>query len=719
MAITSRKITTYADNIVDLADRPNEDGISADQLKAIFDGRGDKEIKDSINGIVDDLVATTDGASGADQIGSTALKVGGAETVQSQLEETLANVEAHKANTTNPHVVTKLQVGLGNADDTSDINKPVSTAHQAALNLKADLASPTFTGVPKAPTAITGDNSDQIATNKFVLANMASAGLADMSKTMYDPNSKLSDAFNTDNHSGGLTNTVFTIADKQKLDTPAISDAVDIVYDNVASGLTSIEVQGAVDELSERTQEACIVTVSTDDVQAVNGQIITLTNVSEATTKTYTLGVGETSHTFRVVQNQTYKISVDTKADYFAPNGDTEFIASPGNVRAVSRQYVKVKRYGFKRARATTDPNTKITYLYDAVGLTPAYTNLTTNAFEAGGWGTIINELTRPVMKKTAGVIDYELSRSDFTKKVDGITGSDVANTSYAGDCFIEFRKYIWVYRYNDATYDYVIFCNGKYDTNYKSYATTDKDGIVRDSFLYGAFGGSNISSKLRSLGTGGYLVSQTRNVEVSYAEANGSYYDTIYKSAWDFICDWLTLIGKTDDGQGKFGKGRADTTSASACGTTKDKPMFYGGGNNINVKIFGIEDFYGNVWQGMRGMILDGANGIKTKMVPPYNFDGAGYVATGVKPSGTTGGYVSVAVVDDNGYVPSVASGSQSTHFCDGLWYNNGIVAYAMVGGSWDYAFLVGPRSVILNVLASDTNAYFGSRLSFVGPGL
>jgi hypothetical protein len=33
--------------------------------------------------------------------------------------------------------ISKSDVGLGNADDTSDINKPVSTAQQAALNLKA------------------------------------------------------------------------------------------------------------------------------------------------------------------------------------------------------------------------------------------------------------------------------------------------------------------------------------------------------------------------------------------------------------------------------------------------------------------------------------------------------------------------------------------------------------------------------------------------------
>lgn len=49
-------------------------------------------------------------------------------------------LNSHVASTANPHLVTKAQVGLGNVDNTSDLNKPVSTATQAALNLKADLA---------------------------------------------------------------------------------------------------------------------------------------------------------------------------------------------------------------------------------------------------------------------------------------------------------------------------------------------------------------------------------------------------------------------------------------------------------------------------------------------------------------------------------------------------------------------------------------------------
>lgn len=80
-------------------------------------------------------------------------------------------VNAHLIDTANPHSVTATQVGLGNVDNTADANKPVSTAQQTALDLKADLAGPTFTGVPSAPTAALGTNTTQIATTAFVLAN--------------------------------------------------------------------------------------------------------------------------------------------------------------------------------------------------------------------------------------------------------------------------------------------------------------------------------------------------------------------------------------------------------------------------------------------------------------------------------------------------------------------------------------------------------------------
>lgn len=47
--------------------------------------------------------------------------------------------------------ITKSMVGLANVDNTTDANKPVSTATQTALDLKANLAGPTFTGTVVLP----------------------------------------------------------------------------------------------------------------------------------------------------------------------------------------------------------------------------------------------------------------------------------------------------------------------------------------------------------------------------------------------------------------------------------------------------------------------------------------------------------------------------------------------------------------------------------------
>ncbi len=78
--------------------------------------------------------------------------------------------------------LTKSDVGLGNVDNTSDADKPISTATAAALAEKAPLASPTFTGIPKATTAEPDTNTTQIATTAFVIGQASSSaplGLAD------------------------------------------------------------------------------------------------------------------------------------------------------------------------------------------------------------------------------------------------------------------------------------------------------------------------------------------------------------------------------------------------------------------------------------------------------------------------------------------------------------------------------------------------------------
>lgn len=53
-----------------------------------------------------------------------------------KIMKAIADLISHLTNKSNPHEITKAQVGLGNVDNTSDANKPISTTQQAALDSK-------------------------------------------------------------------------------------------------------------------------------------------------------------------------------------------------------------------------------------------------------------------------------------------------------------------------------------------------------------------------------------------------------------------------------------------------------------------------------------------------------------------------------------------------------------------------------------------------------
>lgn len=81
-----------------------------------------------------------------------------APTTSAQLASVISNetgtgslVFANSPALITPTGIVKNDVGLGNVDNTADTAKPVSTAQQTALNLKANLASPTFTGTVSIP----------------------------------------------------------------------------------------------------------------------------------------------------------------------------------------------------------------------------------------------------------------------------------------------------------------------------------------------------------------------------------------------------------------------------------------------------------------------------------------------------------------------------------------------------------------------------------------
>ncbi len=82
-----------------------------------------------------------------------------------KIARAVASLIAHIANKSNPHSVTKAQVGLGNVDNTADSNKPISSATQAALDGKSDKThTHTKSDITDMPTSLpaNGGNADTV-----------------------------------------------------------------------------------------------------------------------------------------------------------------------------------------------------------------------------------------------------------------------------------------------------------------------------------------------------------------------------------------------------------------------------------------------------------------------------------------------------------------------------------------------------------------------------
>lgn len=127
----------------------------------------------TFTGTVAGITKSMVGLGNVDNTADTAKPVSTAQQTALDLKETVVNV-ALKAPIASPTFtgtvsgITKSMVGLGSVDNTADTGKPVSTAQQTALDLKANLASPALTGTPTAPNAAGGTSTTQLATTNFV-----------------------------------------------------------------------------------------------------------------------------------------------------------------------------------------------------------------------------------------------------------------------------------------------------------------------------------------------------------------------------------------------------------------------------------------------------------------------------------------------------------------------------------------------------------------------
>lgn len=399
---------------------------------------------------------------------------------------------------------------------------------------------------------------------------------------------------------------------------------------------------------------------------------------------------------------------------YFVPDGD--YLGA------------NVQIYGWHVDPSESDPEDCVTYLEDAVGMTPAAMGATT--FDYGSWKNAFF-MPRPCMVKSNGKVDYYLDPNDYTKKLDG-TASDISDASYDGNAMMEWPLIWWKYVAGEADGEGYFYCsNVKVDNTYNCYCNVNCDNQIVEHFYTAIYNGTG-TSKLRSL-SGVALTPTNGNGSTTFTqeETRAKANNTTAKTEW-YIDVWsdrmlinglLILMGKSLDSQATFGRG-LDSGSQTAkeayvTGTLNDKGLFWGVTNagTSGVKVFGMENWYSCVWHRTAGLI-GGANSQYAYKMTWGTYDGTtatGYntTATGYKTVGTrpATGYFNKATFGQFGYLPVATSASSaSTYYCD--YYYDG-TGFALVGGSANNGANDGASCVHLNSGAGHASWNFAAALT------
>ena len=143
-SVVSANFTTLSDSIIALDSVVSDNYTTLDNKIDSINGALSDSISgvdtkfDSITSALDDKIDSIEGAL-SDSIDSLSSVVSdNYNTLDSLIGAVDDKIDVHIADTNNPHSVTATQVGLGNCDNTSDADKPVSTAQQTALDGKVD-----------------------------------------------------------------------------------------------------------------------------------------------------------------------------------------------------------------------------------------------------------------------------------------------------------------------------------------------------------------------------------------------------------------------------------------------------------------------------------------------------------------------------------------------------------------------------------------------------
>ena len=329
--------------------------------------------------------------------------------------------------------------------------------------------------------------------------------------------------------------------------------------------------------------------------------------------------------------NITLAVDPDTKEITISSNQIDDNSPSPTKTFSSDKiiSLLDTKIYGFHINSSEDDPEACVTYLEQAVGMTPCKMDYTNDKFIWGSWKDTFF-MPRPCMLRQDGIVDFYLDPDDYTKREDGITPSHVdhlgnielsatSTAAYAIDDYLVYDGKLWqvtaaiaigdtlvdgtnisevvnapdvndnamiewgrdgkkiwykiVPDSGDATSASIYISDKKVDSDYRAWSFYNYAGEIVDHFYTPCYNGTlDKNGKLRSISGMTYdklCQSKTTTQEVTAAELN----NLTGRKNWytEQFCDFvlidflLILISKSLNVQKSFGNGRINQPSQAS----------------------------------------------------------------------------------------------------------------------------------------------------------
>lgn len=343
----------------------------------------------------------------------------------------------------------------------------------------------------------------------------------------------------------------------------------------------------------------------------------------------------------------------------------------------------------------------------DAIGMTPGY----------NGWkDTELMQSIKPCLLKEDGTVNYYIQKDNYTLKEDGnsstLTGED-------GDVMIEIPL-IGYKMWNDDTYQYVSVTTApnKEKDGYCYYAHSLDNEKDCDKIYIGAYlGFEDTDNKLYSRSDVSPTVNTTLTDFRIYAKNKGTGYSLTSFFPHTLLQCLYVIVYKNLNSQSALGQGYTIASNKRNTGGTNSNTFCYGTTSGIQqVKLFGIEDFYGNLGQWLDGLYCDSSYNVKTDYRNSAFTDNNGnsfQFSTKGSSANIQGNISRIYGTNTAGFTIKSSGGSYNTdYYCDyGFLYSG---YFGVSGGYWNDGSRAGVFSLVVYFTASYAFSSIGARLMY-----